>query len=693
MIQTVTVTVGIAAAEGDSVLHVGPVAKGGIGDDADLAVFVDRVAAAGSDRSTVRAREGIRRAIAAGETPPGIRLLAEALAASVIARTAEGTARPVPPTPPSDTSGPGTHDPGTRDPGTRDPGIRDAAAEVAAAVGEASLVVLQDFDVPAVAATLAALLADGRRIVVTGDRPAELARLRAAVGPAHAERVVDDLRLLPPAEIRELRGLLATSTGARRARAGQRLPPVGLLPPVAEVTRLCRAAARPVAAPAPGIRMITDVLRGLEPARREAVTSVARYVQRSLAALPSAVDAPWIWRLLADLTHQRHRAPFDQLREETVQAAAALERAGALPLVTVIGPLPGDALATLGRYAEYLAGGGGRRARLPMRRAMPQRDVEPILRVLRIDGHLPDGLGDIGRVIEYVELGERLSRIDRACIAIGIAAPRDEAELSALTHLLARVAAAARAVGALRHDVLFLAEGSPLAVPDLDTAGQVAAAILDHAEHGADTEATVQLGRLAAALRDAVPIAERSREHEDALRALTVRDATAYAVAHHALRSAVRARRDEWRLRELLNRLAAVAPRLAAGWEWLARTEPAALGFVCLLPVEALLEAPPPPDGVDIVLVLEAERSGIERLLLTAVAPRLLAVVAPGAGVEDASTLLGVLRRAGASVISGPVPPQPTRPAESLAQVVPMPSPRPAPGAVVVSVPFGQVGT
>lgn len=658
-------------------LHVGRVAtEAGIGDDADLAVFVDRVAAAGSDSSTVRAKEGIRRAIAAGETPPGVRRLAEALAASVIGRPAADPlaqlAAPVSSSPASE--------------------ARDSAAAVVAAVSDSSLVVLEDFDVPAVAAAVAGLLADGRRVVVTAEQPGELLRLRAAMGPAQTDRIVDDLTLLPPADIRELRCLLATSTPARRARGGQLLPPIELLPSIDEVRRLCHLAERPASAAGRANGMISDVLTGLDPARRDAVTSVARYVQRALAALPSWTESPWVWRLLADLTYQRHRAPFDQLREETVQAVVALERADTQAPVAVTGPLPGDALAMLGRYAEYLAGGG--RTHLTLRRSAPQREIQPVLRVLRVDGRTPESLGDVSRAVEYLELGERLSRIDRACIAIGIAAPRDEVELASLTDLLARVAAAARAVGALRHDVLFLAEDSPLAVPDLDTAGQVAAAIVDHAGHGADNGATQQLDRLMTALRDTVPIAERCAEHEDALRALTVRDAAAYALAADALRAATRARHDEARQLALLDRLAAVAPRLATSWEGLARTEPAALGFVCLRPVEALLDAAPPPDSVDVVLVLGAERLGMERLLLTAVAPRLVAVVTPGAATEDASTLLGVLRRAAAPVIPGP------RPAP-LARVVPMPSPRSAQGqgqinqgqVVDAAVPVRQVGT
>jgi hypothetical protein len=51
------------------------------------------------------------------------------------------------------------------------------------------------------------------------------------------------------------------------------------------------------------------------------------------------------------------------------------------------------------------------------------------------------------------------------------------------------------------------------------------------------------------------------------------------------------------------------------------------------------------------VLVLDAAELGVERLLLTAVAPRMVAVVAPDEQPNDTPSLLSVLRRASALVI------------------------------------------
>jgi hypothetical protein len=58
-------------------------------------------------------------------------------------------------------------------------------------------------------------------------------------------------------------------------------------------------------------------------------------------------------------------------------------------------------------------------------------------------------------------------------------------------------------------------------------------------------------------------------------------------------------------------------------------------------------------DSADVVIVLGAGRLGVERLLLSAVAPRIVAVVGPGDGRDDRPTLLSVLQRASALVIRG----------------------------------------
>ena len=605
----------------------------------DLAVFVDRLAAAGSDDATGKAREHIRRTSAAAATPPGLRHLAEALAASLT-----GTPAPRQPT--------------------------EDATTVVAAMRVSPLAILQDFDPSAVAGAVATLVGDGRRVIVTAASTAELAEVRAVLRPDVADRGLDALPGLSPAELRELRRLLVTGgTLDRAARARQELPPADRVPNPREVAALC-ARAESTTPPGPAAAMVPELLAGIDRMRREAVTSVARYVHRSLRAMYPRADRPWAWDLLGELIYSRHRPAFDQLLEDTAQAVAALERARHLPSVAVVAPLPPGALAILRRYGEFLFGGG--RARSYLRAPAERREAMPVLRLLRVDGRTPQTADDVRRGVDHLELGERLSRIDRGCTAVGIPAPRDEQELIELADGLVRVAAAARSVGALRHDVLFLAEDSPLAVPDVDTADQVAAAILHYAEHGTHVDACRRLDRMADELAAACPALVPTAEHEAAIRALRAHDAAAYAAAVDSLGAARRQSQDARRQLVLLDRLQAGAPRLADAWAQLAKTDPAALGFVCMQPLEALLSAMPENDSADVVVMLGAHRLGVERLLAAAAAPRLIAVMPPGAERQMAPSTLSVLERAAAPVIRGRV-----ADGRNVVPMAPRPKPRP----------------
>lgn len=592
-------------------------------DAADLAVFVDRLAAAGSDRPTTLAKGRIRGLVEAGCPPPGLRHLAEALAASAAERS------PAPRLPSGD------------------------PRSVVTAMGVSALVVLEDVDTAAVAATVAALLADGRRVVVTAARPAALTAVRDTLPDAVGDRVVDRLPTLPAGELRELRRLLATSTEGRRARLDQQLPPATGLPTLSEVALLCGRAGRSTGSvPSAGsvADLVPALLADLDHDRRAAVTSVARGVSAALGALQPRADRVWAWSLLSDLVHGRLRPELDRMLEATAQAVVALERAQAAPTVAVTGSLPDDAVDLLLRYQDFLEAGGRSRQYL---RSQAQRDVEPVLRQVRVDGRMPQTQDEVGAVVEHLDLGERLGRVDAGCAELGIDPPRGAAELVTLTDGLVAVAAAARSVGALRHDVLFIAPGSPLTVPDVETAEQVAGAIGDYAEHGSAADAAQRLDVMADRLSTRFPVTVMSPEHDLAVAALRDRDTVAYAAALDGLEAARREVRDETRKAALLRRLGEGSPRLAKAWTVLGGRGTTAFGLACLLPMDALLSAVPAPDSADVVVVLEAAQLGVERLLLTAVAPRMIAAVGPGPRRDDAPSLLHVLRRAAAVVIRG----------------------------------------
>jgi hypothetical protein len=250
--------------------------------------------------------------------------------------------------------------------------------------------------------------------------------------------------------------------------------------------------------------------------------------------------------------------------------------------------------------------------------------VQPVLARTTVDGRHPETAADIGRLIEHLEIAARLTRVDARCGDLGLPAPRSEPELVALTGTMTAVAAAARAVVALRHDVLFIAPDSPLQVPDVDSAAGIATAVLAAGDHGAVAEAGRRLDRLADELAGRVAVRAMSPEHVRAVAALRGRDAAGYAAALNGLGAARREVRDENRRRALLRTLAEAAPRLAAAWSASLGDGPGpagAFGLAAFVSTERLLSALPPPDSADVVVVHRAGGLGMERLLLAAVAP------------------------------------------------------------------------
>jgi hypothetical protein len=377
---------------------------------------------------------------------------------------------------------------------------------------------------------------------------------------------------------------------------------------------------------------------------------VAERVDDALAAMPSRAEHGWAWQLLSELIFGQQRVAFDRMIEDVAEVIGVLDRTRSAPPVSFTAAPPPDAAEVLVRYREFLASGGRSRSYF---RSAAQREVQPVLDVARVGARQPEDEDDIDRVLEYLELVERQARVDAACGELGVPIPADENELTEIGDALGKIATAARAVSALRHDVLFIADDSPLSVPDVDAAQELATGILEFAVHGSGVDAARRLEALADALAALSPATATAPEHEQAVAALRERDAAGYAAAVDALGAARREQRDD-QLRVLLQqRLEEGAPRLAAAWAELAESDPAALGFVSFVPVEPLLSTLPPPDSADVVLVLGASGLGVERLLLSAVAPRIVAVVGPGDDRGEAPTLLSVLQRASALVIRG----------------------------------------
>lgn len=605
---------------------------GGSPDPDDMAVFVDRLAAAGSDRSTALAATQIRRRIDAGAVPPGIRKLAEALVASA--------AEP---------------------PSQRRPA--DEPGSVGAAMNVRNLVVLSDHGPAQTAEAVAALVAEGRRVVVTGPA-AGLTPIRSALPAEVADRVVARVPAMAPAELRELRRLVVTDTPARRARAEQQLPAPSAVPSPARVADLCMEARG--AGAAPEQRLLGDVLAEVEPQRLEAITGVAHCVRGKLDALGPRHEGSWTWDLLSDLVFQRHRPTFDRLCEEVAQARDAVAAIEGTPPVTFVVPLTEPGIEAIFTYLEYLQSGGRARAFF---RTGEQRDVQPVLAQIRVAGQVPETAAEVELILRHREIAERTERIEKYCIDIGVPPLRAHTGLAALADDLGRVAAAARSMAALRHDVLFLRADSPIPPPDVTNAEQIAAEILSFVDRTPAVAAGRGLDRMADALAALAPATAMAPEHERAIDALRARDAAAYADAADAMTAAAREAGDGRRQAVLLARLRGAAPALATAW-----TGGGGFGLACFQPADALLAQLPPADSADVVIVVGASRLGVERLLLAAVAPRVVAVVAPGEGSDLNPSLLTVLRRAGALVIRAGT----GTPGRVMPMSAPMPEPREA---------------
>ena len=505
-------------------LDIGP----GVSDDKSLLVVVDRLGAAGSDRVAARAHEQVRRAVLARVPLPGLRRLTANLAA------VDAGELPPPPRHPADEPG-----------------------SVVAAVRDNPLMILDDVEPAEVADAVAALVEDGRRVIVTADDTAALGAMRSMLPAAVTDRIVGALPALAPADVHRLRGLLATSTPARRARTAQQLPDLAAFPDADAVAQLCVTALR---SSAPGVEVIADVLGELDADRRGAVSAIAQCVQRSLRVL-SAHSEPWIWDLLADLVVGRRRSEFDRLVLSTAQALSTIDDGRGDPPVRATGRLPEGSVDALVAYLDFLDTGGRSRSYF---RSSVQRDVEPVLSLLRVGDHEPATADELRIVLTHFELGERLVAVDADCATLDLPTPQNPDELTALSQVLTDIGAAARSVAALRHDVLFLHPGSPVSVPDVASAEQFAAAVLDYDENGSPREAAERLDALADHLAALAPAQATAPEHTRAVAALRARDPGDYAAAVDELVGAHLAQRDERRTGVLLAGLGSES--LARAW-------------------------------------------------------------------------------------------------------------------------------
>jgi hypothetical protein len=574
------------------------------------------------DGALARAAAEIRRRRDAGETPIGLYRLSEVLAAL-------------------DAEAPAPREPA---------GGPEAVVDV---VRRYPCAVLDVEDAPAVARSLAAVLADGKRVVVSGADTATLIGVRAALPSSLAGLCLDGPLPLSDAELRELRTLLATARPEQRGRLGQVLPDPELLPPPEQVAELCAAAGRHGYPARDGVDLIKDLLGQLDPSRLSDVLDAARRVQTTLAALDAGDgNPPYSRALLERALFGTARPDLDALlRRATDIARSGEELDDVGNHMAVLGTLPRAAVTQLRDYADYLDSGGRSRSYF---RSAQQRAVEPVLRKLRLDGAPLKDSRLLRQALSFVELVRAMEELGERCDRLGVPRPADVPAVEELSRQLARVQDAARAAEGLRHEVLFINPRTPVTVPDLAGVERVARAIADSGGEDDVASARRRLVQLADALAGAAPASRAAPEVGDVTRALRAMDLPAYLEALAPLAAARREKADQRRLVELLSRLREGAPNLAETWADV-RAGQATPGTVRFVPLDELLSALPEPDQADLVLLLDAGALGAENLLVAAAAPRLLAVSTSGsnaAGPKGSDTVLATLRAAGVPVVA-----------------------------------------
>ncbi|MDT7586239.1 MAG: hypothetical protein QOE32_3789 [Pseudonocardiales bacterium] len=624
-------------------------------EDPAKELVAELTAHAVEDGAPAHAAAEIRRRGAAGETPIGLYRLSEVLAPAGAA---------VPP---------------QRLP-AGEPG------EVVDVVHRYPCAVLDAPNPAQVAENLAAVLADGKRVLVSGSDAEALAAVRAALPESLQGVCLDAPPPLSDTELRELRSLLVTATPSRRLRLDQILPHPNLVPGADQVAALCRSAGGRGYPPRDGVDMLPELLGGMPAERLAALLETARRCQSTLRAMDPAGDARWGRVLLERVLFGSDREPFDRLLRRTtdvVLAADKLRDAG--DQMAVVGTLPPGSVEQLRSYVTYLDSGG--RARVYFR-SPQQRAVQPVLRHLRLDGVPLKDSTVLHQALAFVELIESMDEIGELCRRLRVPEPRNVPAVAELNRQLDRVEEAARAAEHLRHEVLFVHHDSPVTVPDLTTTEQVARTIVESGGTGGMNQARDRLIGLANRLERSMPSQDAAPEFGVLISALLSINLPAYLDALDVLAAARREYADQRRQVELLGRLRTAVPRLAELWEQVGprRFTQGTARFVLL---DELLEELPEADTADLVLLLGAGSLGTENLLVAAAAPRLLAVsggfaAAPLPGPPSAAdTVLSTLRRAAVPVIvaaGAEAPAEPAEPAEPVAPPVEKP---PAPVAYV----------
>ncbi|MET7283033.1 AAA domain-containing protein [Kribbella sp. NPDC005582] len=398
--------------------------------------------------------------------------------------------------------------------------------------------------------------------------------------------------LVPPLsreEFRELAALVATESPERSALIENAPPPADKLPTNGELRRIFAdeqaASAEPPAGPAACLmdtaEATLDILQAsAEEYQRLIRTTATMSIEWSRRAVDDLVShrKGGLWRSLLDVGDQAGRVLLELNQNatravEVVQPVAAATVAETQHRITV-----GD------RLLNHLRGGGKLRSRWPVPK--PQKDAEPFLAAVLVDGRPPETVADVEAALVHLRAEVASIRLADRWTELGVDISADRlrlrlSELADHASVLSQAIAVSDTIEQFRQALQSL----PIAVRSLDDFRSVADAIPGVRRARAARDATRRVEATASYLRDLVGRDVRPHELSALADAVTKRDAES---AEMVLRELARLRSEharELRCRALAERLYSAHPALlerirqqpsdvwadrdiAAAWAW-----------------------------------------------------------------------------------------------------------------------------
>jgi len=394
-------------------------------------------------------------------------------------------------------------------------------------------------------------------------------------------------------EVGELRGLLATASPERRARASQNLPDANDLPSSAEISRLAQDEAAAAAIAKDAESELSRRLKSLDGTWLEHTQRQVEWVDAALDGMGmprhgQPITPAWLQRFIEDGFADRNAAVWEQLAVVAVQARTARERLArtqmhniTLPALLGDGPngLAGQ-LTAAQALRNHLSSGNELKKRL---RPAVQKAAEPLLSGTAVDGVHIANIGQLDLVIDRLWAEQTARMLAAHWSSVGLTINADAELVFRIAELddAATLLQSARQVLDTRNSIRsgLQASGVHLRLADrsewdqfASSLGAVRLRVAADAASAALEDAAEKLKRLAAASSSPPP--EISALEHAVLR----RSPQDYAALLDQLDHARADRRSQIRCDELFGRLTTAHPgfaqlleRSAADEEWDAR--------------------------------------------------------------------------------------------------------------------------